>query len=359
MARRKFLLAGLIILITATASLAVLGLLPPPRDFEGQKAGTTSNQRGKERAALRPSTSRDTLSETGANSALLPKFDIARIDPQGSSVFAGRAAPDAVVTVLENGVAVGSAKADANGEWALVTDHVFSQGEPKLALKSQSAKEAAAAAAPGSVPEGRNPGRAAASKSLDEFERLVETARKEAAAPPAAQSLAEQPAQTGVVTQTPPAREVRQGTPGAMTDKPSTATAELAAVSPAQRFPAARPASVDTIPVPLTFVYRETEFTDDGRRGAELLLEYLKLKKLKSVSLSGHADERGSEPYNEELSERRLEAVARFLKEGGFAGELKLVPKGETEPFAAIDRSRFPEEELFQLDRRVELRVAR
>jgi hypothetical protein len=56
-----------------------------------------------------------------------------------------------------------------------------------------------------------------------------------------------------------------------------------------------------------------------------------------------------------DLSRERLETVSRFLKEGGFNGSLELVPKGETEPFSGVVRSEYGREELFQLDRRVEL----
>ncbi len=40
-------------------------------------------------------------------------------------------------------------------------------------------------------------------------------------------------------------------------------------------------------------------------------------------------------------------------------GELDLVPKGKSEPFSGVDRSKFSGEALYQLDRRVELRVYR
>jgi outer membrane protein OmpA-like peptidoglycan-associated protein len=107
------------------------------------------------------------------------------------------------------------------------------------------------------------------------------------------------------------------------------------------------------------FIYNEATFTDEGRRAVDLLLEYVKLKHLDSISLSGHADERGSEDYNMDLSRERLDAVASYLRGGGFSGKLDLVAKGKSEPFAGIDRSRFSGEALYQLDRRVELHLVR
>ncbi len=49
------------------------------------------------------------------------------------------------------------------------------------------------------------------------------------------------------------------------------------------------------IPVPITFVYKSAELTEEGAYAARLLLDYVKLKSLPSVSLTGHADERGQQ----------------------------------------------------------------
>ena len=108
----------------------------------------------------------------------------------------------------------------------------------------------------------------------------------------------------------------------------------------------------------MTFVYNEATLTPEGREAARLLLEYLTLKKFGSVTLSGHADERGLPDYNMELSRQRLISIKHVLRDGGYQGKLDLLPKGATEPFMGVDRSRYPHEELLQLDRRVELRVA-
>ena len=109
------------------------------------------------------------------------------------------------------------------------------------------------------------------------------------------------------------------------------------------------------VPFPIKFVFREAKFTPQGGEAAKLLLTYVKLKKFKTITLSGHADERGGEHYNIDLSRQRLETVSRYLAEGGFRGQVVLAPKGESEPFQGVDRRKYPLEELYQLDRRVEL----
>jgi len=114
--------------------------------------------------------------------------------------------------------------------------------------------------------------------------------------------------------------------------------------------------SPSQLPRPITFLYDQTTFTAEGRRAAQLLAEYLRTRRHQAVTLTGHADERGSDSYNMELSRQRLEAVARYLRENGAINKLELVPKGRSEPFAGAHRSTLAHEEALQLDRRVELR---
>jgi outer membrane protein OmpA-like peptidoglycan-associated protein len=133
------------------------------------------------------------------------------------------------------------------------------------------------------------------------------------------------------------------------------ATARLQANIPAVREEQER----RTIPVPITFIFDEANFTGDGRKAADLLLEYLKLKHFDRITLTGHADERGSEKLNMDLSRERLDTVAHYLRKGGFAGKLDLIPKGESEPFLGVNRSEYSQDALWQLDRRVELIIPR
>ena len=66
-----------------------------------------------------------------------PKFDVVRIDPEGASVFAGRAPPNAQVSVLANGEMVATTKADENGQWAIVVEHLFAPGEYQFSLRTR------------------------------------------------------------------------------------------------------------------------------------------------------------------------------------------------------------------------------
>ena len=63
-----------------------------------------------------------------------PTFDIARIDPDGTSVFAGRAEPNSAVTITADGKELGTVQADENGEWTFTTEAKIPNPDAKLAL---------------------------------------------------------------------------------------------------------------------------------------------------------------------------------------------------------------------------------
>lgn len=52
-------------------------------------------------------------------SPLVPAFDTVRVDPDGQSLIAGSAAPDARVEALLNGQLIGEARADSNGQFVI------------------------------------------------------------------------------------------------------------------------------------------------------------------------------------------------------------------------------------------------
>jgi len=69
--------------------------------------------------------------------AVKPSFDVVRVNPNGDAVVAGRAAPGAKITLLDNGQPVGSATADDRGEWVLLPDSAVDPGQHKFSLKAE------------------------------------------------------------------------------------------------------------------------------------------------------------------------------------------------------------------------------
>ena len=365
--------------------------------------------------------SQDSSAETPPDGQADASFDVARIDPQGTSVFAGQAEPGSTVTILGDGQPVATAQADENGEWTVATDHPFASAEPKLALSvtsaaaTNAAKDKAAEAKVAGSLETREPAKeepkrqtadTVASNLLKNFEGIVAAARDEAEqekkqaeekkaeseAGPKTETKTETETTTTVPEPTVPEPEISKPEPSATepkekvavadppqapsppdttpdvppptsSDTPADQSATPPSPPPAGRLAATGPETPPTpesksIPVPITFVFNEATFTDDGRKAVALLLEYLQIKRFGRVSLTGHADERGTETLNMDLSRERLDAVAEFLKDGGFDGKLELIPKGEAEPFSGVDRDEYATEDLYQLDRRVELITA-
>jgi outer membrane protein OmpA-like peptidoglycan-associated protein len=89
--------------------------------------------------------------------------------------------------------------------------------------------------------------------------------------------------------------------------------------------------------------------------GADLsldrLADYLKTHPQTKVLIEGHTDSRGSEEYNEALSQRRADAVARALVErGASADAVHAVGRGKGYPVATNDTA-----EGRQQNRRVEI----
>ncbi|MEN8719821.1 MAG: OmpA family protein, partial [Oceanococcaceae bacterium] len=71
------------------------------------------------------------------------------------------------------------------------------------------------------------------------------------------------------------------------------------------------------------------------------------------VEVAGHTDSIGGDAFNQQLSQRRAEAVRQYLIGKGISAErLTAVGYGESEPKATNDN-----EEGRELNRRVELRI--
>lgn len=71
-----------------------------------------------------------------------PGFDVVRIDPDGNTVIAGRAAPGTEVVILDGGQELGRVRADENGEWVYLPDHALPAGNRELTLRGTDAKGA-------------------------------------------------------------------------------------------------------------------------------------------------------------------------------------------------------------------------
>jgi nucleoid-associated protein YgaU len=69
-----------------------------------------------------------------AASPVAPSFDVVRINPAGDTVIAGRAAPNAAVTIFDGDRQIGQVTADARGEWVFVPTEPLPAGSRELSL---------------------------------------------------------------------------------------------------------------------------------------------------------------------------------------------------------------------------------
>ncbi|MFI5001005.1 MAG: LysM peptidoglycan-binding domain-containing protein [Reyranellales bacterium] len=68
-----------------------------------------------------------------AAAVMAPSFDVARIDPDGRAVIAGRASPGAKIVLLDGGKEIARGEADARGEWVLLAqDPPLGPGQHEL-----------------------------------------------------------------------------------------------------------------------------------------------------------------------------------------------------------------------------------
>ncbi len=102
---------------------------------------------------------------------------------------------------------------------------------------------------------------------------------------------------------------------------------------------------------PVRFGFNEATLTSEAQGRLGELAQCIKGQR-GTVTLEGHADERGTEEYNLQLSNRRAAAVKRYLTDLGVeAGRLETVGFGETRP-----ASQGSDEEAWATNRRVEFR---
>jgi nucleoid-associated protein YgaU len=103
---------------------------------EGNAAGQASQTATAQGASQSTAKPADQGAGEGT-AAAPPSFDVVRVNPSGDAVIAGRAQPDAQVTILDQGKAIGSVKADNRGEWVFLPDSALDPGEHSFTLESR------------------------------------------------------------------------------------------------------------------------------------------------------------------------------------------------------------------------------
>lgn len=98
------------------------------------------------------------------------------------------------------------------------------------------------------------------------------------------------------------------------------------------------------------FDFDKSDIRSDVRAVIQAHAEYLADNANVSITLEGHADERGTREYNIALGERRANAVERMLTlQGASASQIRVVSYGEERPAAMGHK-----EDAWSLNRRAE-----
>lgn len=112
------------------------------------------------------------------------------------------------------------------------------------------------------------------------------------------------------------------------------------------------------VAMPVEFVFGLTEMTPKGLAAAEDMVLFLQNDRpmARRIRLLGHTDPRGSDAFNMDLSMRRAQALARFMRSKGLTAEIIAEGRGFREPYPYDQPTKYTQEERYQMDRRVELK---
>lgn len=106
---------------------------------------------------------------------------------------------------------------------------------------------------------------------------------------------------------------------------------------------------------PITFKFDSAEFTQVGQDAIQELIGVIKSAQPRTITVVGHTDQKGTDAYNLDLSKRRAEAVARYVQSRIGDAQYAIVAKGRREPLQLSDGSNYRQDEIDQLNRRVEM----
>lgn len=119
--------------------------------------------------------------------------------------------------------------------------------------------------------------------------------------------------------------------------------------------------SVAAVPAPVRFAYNSDRLTEADAAVAAELCEYLRELPADRgrIRLTGHTDDVGSDPFNDDLSRRRAGAVAAYLRDRQcWTGPIEVSGRGKREPLRLSDPALYPsQDERNRLNRRVEMAV--
>lgn len=127
------------------------------------------------------------------------------------------------------------------------------------------------------------------------------------------------------------------------------AARDAAARAAAARAEAAR----NTVLATIYFDYDASDIRGDARSALDAKLPILRANAGLQIRISGHADERGSDQYNDALGQRRAASARRYLTDNGIdPARIAIVSYGEQRPATSG-----ADENAWSLNRRAEFEI--
>lgn len=112
-------------------------------------------------------------------------------------------------------------------------------------------------------------------------------------------------------------------------------------------------AARNTVLATIYFDYDASDIRGDARSALDAKLPILRANAGLQIRISGHADERGSDQYNDALGQRRAAAAKRYLTDNGIDGSrISIVSYGEQRPARSG-----ADENAWALNRRAEFEI--
>lgn len=122
-ATRSFLIATVLLIAAVAAAATFIVTRPGADDVDPVPTTQSAAERS---GASEQSEPRSALSP--------PSFDIVRVDPRGTAVVAGRAAPGAQVALMAADRRIAEVEADGGGEWVMIINDPLPAGSAELSL---------------------------------------------------------------------------------------------------------------------------------------------------------------------------------------------------------------------------------
>lgn len=114
---------------------------PAPEKDQNAADSNADSKAGSQDEAASEAAGETVESATKQDRLVSPSFDLLRVEPNGSVVIAGKAAPDAQVEILNGDTIIATTKAGREGDFVAVFDKALAPGDYQLSLRTTAGDE--------------------------------------------------------------------------------------------------------------------------------------------------------------------------------------------------------------------------